>query len=154
MHWQRLNKDAYVCHSSIQNAFLLRHKLNPLQAAQQKTESLSDILHAELAKRGKAPAAAWQQQRLQLRPISQPNSPRSSNSGSPVGGQRYTDASIDTLMQQRAKLKHVQTSSKGLVPGGQSAVSAMQQRQPNADTSEVPGSVRPPVPNQGQILCC
>ena len=111
---------------------------NCLQVAQQKADSLSNVLHSELAKRGKPPAPNWQQQRLQLRPISQSRSPASSRGSSPgssrgnspVGSQKRIDAPVDTLLQQRAKLRHVQTSVKGSGCGRPPASGAPVEQQP------------------------
>ena len=57
----------------------------------------------------------WQQQRLQLRAVKRQSGSPAAQGGSP-GHFRYVDASVDTLQQQRAKLKPVQTSKHAALP--------------------------------------
>ena len=57
----------------------------------------------------------WQQQRLQLRAVQRQSGSPAAQGGSP-GHFRYVDASVDTLQQQRAKLKPVQTSKPAALP--------------------------------------
>lgn len=57
----------------------------------------------------------WQQQRLQLRAVKRQSGSPAAQGGSP-GHFHYADASMDTLQQQRAKLKPVQTSKLAALP--------------------------------------
>ena len=87
----------------------------PWQAAQQKLDQLTSLLQGELAKHGQPSATPWQQQRQQLRSVGTPPGSPVAGSGSP-GHFRYADASMDTLQQQRAKLKPVHTSKHAPLP--------------------------------------
>lgn len=89
--------------------------LTCLQVAQEKADQLTGLLQDELAKRGKPSVTPWQQQRLQLRAVRGPSGSPAARVGSPSNF-RYTDASVDSLQQQRAKLKPVQTSKLAALP--------------------------------------
>lgn len=90
-----------------------------LQAAQDKGNHPRGLQQDDLAKR--SGTTAWQQQRLQLRAVMSPSGSPSAQSGSPSGF-RYADASVDTLQQQRAKLRPVQTSKQAVLPTQQGFV--------------------------------
>ena len=81
-----------------------------------------------MAKRGQTSATPWQQQRLQLRAVNRQSGSPAAQGGSP-GHFLYVDASVDTLQQQRAKLKPVQTSKNAALPApvqqGLAAASAL-----------------------------
>ena len=87
----------------------------PQQVVQEQADQLTSLLQDELAKRGKPGVTPWQQQRLQLRAVRGPSGSPAAKVGSPSNF-RYTDASVDSLQQQRAKLKPVQTSKHAALP--------------------------------------
>ena len=91
------------------------HANGPQQVAQEKADQLTALLQDELAKRGKPDVTPWQQQRLQLRAVNSPSGSPAARSGSP-GKFRYMDASVDSLQQQRSKLRPVQTSKHAALP--------------------------------------
>jgi len=94
--------------------------------AQQKADRLGGLLSDELSKRGKPTTTPWQQHRLLLRPTVPGSDASFTGSNASPGGARSVDvASVDTLQQQRSKLKPVQTSSKVLLPVKQQPAAAI-----------------------------
>ena len=96
----------------------------------------------------------WQQQRLHLRPVTAPASSPNSKGASP-SDVHTADAAVDTLQQQRAKLKPVQTSKHALLPvkrpaaplRGQGTAAAVYPSFVKATTT------RPAAPSQGISAC-
>lgn len=96
----------------------------------------------------------WQQQRLHLRPVTA--SASSSNSRSATPSSVHTaDTAVDTLQQQRAKLKPVQTSKHAIAPVKQPAAAPLKGQGTAAAVypSFVKATTRPAAPSQGISAC-
>lgn len=142
--------------------------LTCLQVVQEKADQLTGLLQDELAKRGKPGVTPWQQQRLQLRAVRGPSGSPAAKVGSPSNF-RYTDASVDSLQQQRAKLKPVQTSKHAALPapGQQGPGAALtlppagvaQLRGAHTSTVALPAAVsgllvKPVLPSKARLTAC
>jgi len=126
-----------------------------LQVVQQKVDHLDSLLQDEVSKPGRPTAAPWQQQHLHLRPVTAPASSTNSRSGSP-SEVHTADAAVDTLQQQRAKLKPVQTSKHALPPVKRPAAALL--RGQGTAAAVYPSFVkatttRPAAPSQGIPAC-
>ena len=125
-----------------------------LQVVQQKVDHLGSSLQDEPSKHGRPTAVPWQQQRLHLHPTAPASSP-SSRSGSP-SEVRSADVAVDTLQQQRAKLKPVQTSKHAILPVKRPAAAPL--RGQGTAAAVYPSFVkatttRPAAPRQGTSAC-
>ncbi|KAL0039822.1 hypothetical protein WJX77_009060 [Trebouxia sp. C0004] len=83
------------------------------EVVQQKVNHRGTPLQEESSKHGRPTAVPWQ--RLHLRPVTAPASSPNSRSGSP-SEVHPAGVAVDTLQQQRAKLKPVQTSKHVILP--------------------------------------
>ncbi len=125
-----------------------------LQVVQQKVDHLGSSLQDEPSKHGRPTAVPWQQQRLHLRPATSLDSSPNSRSGSP-SDTHMADNAVDTLQQQRAKLKPVQTSKHAILPAKRPAAAPL--RGQGTAAAAYPSFVkatttRPSAPSQG-IYC-
>lgn len=120
---------------------------------QEKADQLTGLLQDELAKRGKPGVTPWQQQRLQLRAVRGPSGSPAAKVGSP-GNFRYSDASVDSLQQQRAKLKPVQTSKHAALPASVQQGSGAPPMVPVTRDAQLRGvsTASPPVAVTGVLL--
>ncbi len=116
---------------------------------------LGSSLQDELSRHGRPTAVPWQQQRLHLRPVTSLASSPRSRSGSPTDF-HSADAAVDTLLQQRSKLKPVQTSKHAILPAKRPAAAPL--RKQDTAAAAYPSFVkatttRPAAPSQGTSAC-
>ena len=126
-----------------------------LQVVQQKVNHVGSSLQDESSKPGTPTAVAWQQQRLHLLPVTALASSPNSRSSSPCDI-HTADVAVDTLQQQRAKLKPVQTSKHAKLPVKQPAAAPL--RGQGTAAAAYPSFVkatttRPAAPSQGMSAC-
>ena len=126
-----------------------------LQDVQQTVDHLGSSFQDEPSKHGRPTAVPWQQQRLHLRPATSLDSSPNSRSGSP-SDTHMADNAVDTLQQQRAKLKPVQTSKHAILPVKRPAAAPL--RGQGTAAAVYPSFVkatntRPAAPRQGTSAC-
>ncbi|KAA6419479.1 MAG: hypothetical protein FRX49_10577 [Trebouxia sp. A1-2] len=137
---------------------ILTQFMSNSEVVQQKVEAIKaeswdhqgSSLQDESSKHGRPTAVPWQQQRLHLRPVTA--SASSSNSRSATPSSVHTaDTAVDTLQQQRAKLKPVQTSKHAIAPVKQPAAAPLKGQGTAAAVypSFVKATTRPAAPSQG-----
>ena len=124
-----------------------------LQVVQQKVDHLGSSLQDEPSKHGMPSAVPWQQQR-NLRSVAALASSPNSRTGSPTDI-HTADVAVDTLQQQRDKLKPVQTSKHAILPVKRPAAAPL--RGQGTAAAAYPSFVkatttRPAAPSQG-IYC-